>query len=235
MARRTVSVRAGATLQSMAAPDPRQDTTRKKGTKRDTPEARDLQKKQARAAVNAKRVLKSAKRREHLTTHRDPVAYGREHVPVSPILLLTFERVDELKLLDFTVISGDRRAGVAEKFGHDSQTYLWEHQNDPGFNPANPPGTSPHEYKNGGPSKLMPGFVGGPAYPRMKVGAELDPHELGIDMGSNAEASAFCAAVESHGLHFFQPYDTGSELHHVQCRMKAEALITWLVHQHVIA
>jgi len=210
------------------------DTTVRKGTRQHTPAAVKKQKAQAEKTAERHRHYKAKARRTHLKKHRDPIAYGHEHVPVSPILSLTFTEIDRLKIVAFTAISGDRREGVAEKFGHSSQAYLFAHQNDPGFNPANPPGTSPHEYRNGGPSPVQPSFVGTPAYPRMAAGAELSPHQLGIDLASNAQASAFCHEVEKVGLHFFQPYDTASELHHIQCRMTAETLIEWLVKHGVI-
>lgn len=188
---------------------------------------------QARAVAQRRR-YKAHHRREHLKTHYDPIAYGHEHVPVSPVLNLTLTKIDELKIVEFTVISGDRRAGVAERFGHSSQLYLFEHQHDPGFNPANPPLTSTHEYRNGGENGRYPGYSGTPAYPKVPVGKHLGPHELGLDLASNAQATAFCEATAKVGLHFFQPYPTGSELHHVNCRMEIEELIRWLVRKGVI-
>lgn len=210
------------------------DTHRHRGTRQHGARARAKQTNQHLRAAQRRRKYKATKRRHHLKTHYDPVAYGREHNPVSPILALTLTEVDRLDIVAFTVISGDRRAGVAERFGHSSQAYLWLHQNDPGFNPANPPGTSTHEYRNGGTSKLAPGFVGGPAYPKVPTGKLLPPHELGLDLASNDQASAFCHETAKVGLHFFQPYPTGSELHHINCRMEASALIDWLVHRKVI-
>lgn len=180
------------------------------------------------------RKYKAAKRRKHLKTHYDPIAYGREGVPVSSILKLTLSAVDDLEIVQFTVISGDRRAGVAERFGRSSQEYLFLHQNDPGFNPANPPLTSTHEYRNGGQNGRYPGYIGTPAFPRIPVGALLPPQMLGLDLASNGEATEFCNEVEKVGLHFFQPYPTGSELHHICCRMKATELIEWLVDHKVV-
>lgn len=204
------------------------------GTRQHTTTAHAQQAKQHALAPARRRRYKAKRRRHHLKTHYDPIAYGREHVPVSPILSLTLTQVDKLEVVQFTVISGDRRAGVAERFGHSSQAYLFDHQNDPGFNPANPPLTSTHEYRNGGENPRYPGYVGGAAYPKVPVGKHLAPHELGLDLGSNDEATAFCRAVERVGLHFFQPYPTGSELHHVNCRMTADELIRWLIKHKVI-
>jgi hypothetical protein len=210
------------------------DTTRRPGTRHHTARARAQQTNQHLRAASRRRKYKARKRRHHLKTHYDPIAYGGQHIPVSPILSLTLRHVDKLHIVSFTAISGDRRAGVAERFGHSSQLYLWLHQHDPGFNPANPPGTSTPEYRNGGTSKLSPGYVGGPAYPKVSTGKLLAPHELGIDLASNEEATNFCHAVERVGLHFFQPYPTGSELHHVNCRMTVDALVGWLVNRNVI-
>lgn len=162
-------------------------------------------------------------RHTHLKTSRKPVKYGSQGVPVSEILSLTFTVCDKLRI-PFVVISGDRRDGV-DLFGHSSQKYLWEHQNDPGFNPANPPGTSTHEYRNGGTKN---GYTGTPAYPNIAAGKILGPEHLGVDLGSNDQASQFCGDAAEHGLHFFQPYPTSSELHHVNCKMTGHELIVWL-------
>lgn len=203
-------------------------------TRQRTPKARAQQQRQAAAAVIKRRRYRAQKRRQHLKRHFDPIAYGREHVPVSPVLNLTLREIDKLQVVQFTVISGDRRAGVAERFGHSSQEYLFEHQNDPGFNPANPPLTSTHEYRNGGENPRYPGYVGTPAFPHMPTGAHLAPQQLGLDLASNDEASEFCREVERIGLTFFQPYPSDSELHHICCRMPMAELIEWLVRRRVI-
>lgn len=203
-------------------------------TRQRTPKARAQQQRQAAVAVIKRRRYRAQKRRQHLRRHFDPIAYGREHVPVSPVLNLTLREVDKLQVVQFTVISGDRRAGVAERFGHSSQEYLFEHQNDPGFNPANPPLTSTHEYRNGGENPRYPGYVGTPAFPNMPIGAHLAPQQLGLDLASNDEASEFCRELAKVGLVFFQPYQSGSELHHVCCRMQMKDLIEWLVRRRVI-
>lgn len=206
-------------------------------TRRHDEESRARQEKQRKIAERRHREeaqVSAHHRRRHLRTSYDAISYGHEHVPVSPILDLTLTELDRLHVVEFTVISGDRRAGVAERFGHDSQLYLFEHQNDPGFNPANPPLTSSHEYRNGGENRSYPGYVGGPAFPRIATGEKLKPQQLGLDLASNEQASEFCHAVDKVGLEFFQPYDSGSELHHICCRMPMADLIDWLVHHHVI-
>lgn len=168
------------------------------------------------------------KRRKHLRTSYDAVSYGSQTIPVSPILRLVLTECDKLGI-PFVAISGDRRAGVAERFGHSSQAALYQGfiEGRPGFLPANPPGQSSHEYRNGGAQ-------GGPAFPRIARGAKLRPHQLGLDLASNAEATNFCNEAARHGLHFFQPYPTGTELHHICCRMGAKDLIRWLVKRGVI-
>lgn len=203
-------------------------------TRQHTRKAHGKQRRQHAAATVKARRAKAHKRRRHLATHYDPISYGTERVPVSPILKLTLDKVDKLDVVQFTVISGDRRAGVAERFGHSSQEYLFLHQNDPGFNPANPPLTSTHEYRNGGQNPRYPGYVGGAAFPRLPVGKLLGPQQLGLDLASNDQATVFCREVAKVGLEFFQPYPTGSELHHICCRMGAEELVQWLVHHRVI-
>jgi hypothetical protein len=201
------------------------------GTRQHTIAAHSRQRSQAARAAARRRHYRAQRRRKHLRTHYDPIAYGRERVPVSPILSLTLDKVDKLEIVQFTVISGDRRAGVAERFGHSSQEYLFLHQSEPGFNPANPPLTSTHEYRNGGENPRYPGYVGTPAFPRLKLGELLPPQLLGLDMASNGQAGVFCKETAKAGLHFFQPYQSGSELHHVCCRMTMNELIEWL-HKH---
>lgn len=158
---------------------------------------------------------KFLQRRRHKLRHSH-APQGFDGCPVSPIVHAVLTDCREHGI-NFTVISGDRRNHVAQRFGHSSQKQLWDcyqaylatgHCNCGSCNPANPPGHSTHEYRDGSGS-----------YPYGRPdGAKLAPWMLGLDLASNEEASAFCAAANRLGYTFFQPYNTGSELHHVNLR-----------------
>lgn len=171
-------------------------------------------------------IRKAKKRRDHIRHAYDPHAFDTCPVPPSIYLILGDCRDEGIS---FGVISADRRAGVAERFGHSSQAALYNHwrNGDPGYLPANPPGSSTHEYFNGGNG-------GTPAFPRLAVGLHLPPNLLGLDLRSNAEATAFCRAADEIGWHFFQPYPTTSEAHHVCLRMPMEKTVRHLVKRGVI-
>lgn len=146
------------------------------------------------------------KHREHLRRSKTPQRF--DTCPVSPILhhVLTDCREHGLH---FAVISADRRDGIAQKFGHQSQQELWDLYQSGHGNPANPPGHSTHEYKDG------PGPY---PYPPIPDGKALKPWMLGLDLASNDQASYFCQAAAHLGYAFYQPYNSASELHHVNLR-----------------
>jgi hypothetical protein len=149
--------------------------------------------------------------RQHLRRSKKPK--GFDGCPVSPIVHAVLSDCREHLDFKFQIISADRRDGVAQKFGHSSQLQLWNlFQHGKGL-PANPPLTSTHEYKNGGTSKYG---TGTPAYhTEFKVGATLPPWALGLDFASNDQATEFIGHAKDLGYHFFQPYNSGSELHHL--------------------
>lgn len=103
-----------------------------------------------------------------------------------------------------SVVSCDRRQGIAERFGHSSQAALydgWIHHR-PGFLPANPPGRSTHERR----SDSVP-------YPG-PLGRWLRPYQTGIDVTEWDELVAVAARL-GYALH--KPYSSASEAHHVNC------------------
>lgn len=165
-------------------------------------------------------VASTRRRRRHLRRSKDPV--GFDHTPVSPILHRVLSDCREHLQVRFEVISGDRRDGVAQHFGKMSQKELWEcwvHFRDTGrcscssCNPANPPGTTTHTYRNGG---TVNGVTGTPAYHTLfPFGAVLPPWALGLDLANNDQATALKEHATRLGYHFFQPYNSGSELHHL--------------------
>jgi lysozyme len=104
------------------------------------------------------------------------------------------------------VNSADRRKGVAEKFGKQSQAALWEGWNarKPGFFPANPPGFSSHELRSDGHAFYGPR---GKAIPNYKLGIDA-VHRLGGD------AHLVVSWLNRHGYEAKRPYAASSERHH---------------------
>lgn len=156
---------------------------------------------------------KVQRHRQHLRQSKSPK--GFDTCPVSPILHAVLTDCREHGIA-FGIISADRRDGIAQRFGHSSQLQLWNLYQSGQGNPANPPGTSTHEYRNGGTNPKYPGVSGSIAYhTKFKLGAILPPWALGLDFRSNDEASRFVQAAKGLGYEFFQPYNSGSELHHL--------------------
>jgi hypothetical protein len=104
---------------------------------------------------------------------------------------------------DGTLQSSDRREGVAERFGKQSQAALYRGwiQGRAGFNPANPPGRSSHELRSDG-NRLF----------RKSAGLPLEWWQLGMDVGSPASLVHELGRV---GVKARQPYSSPSEAHHV--------------------
>jgi hypothetical protein len=137
------------------------------------------------------------KRHPHVTVAFDgtPVFRGLAHV-------LHKVREDGWKgRLD----SGDRRKGVAERYGKLSQFVLyvrwlarWR-----GYNPANPPGRSTHELHSDGVPYRGP------------IGRPLHWWQLGLDV---TYAEQLVAILAHRGYRAFQPYRDGRERHHVNFR-----------------
>jgi hypothetical protein len=146
---------------------------------------------------------------ERLHRSKDPVAFGSDHAPVNHLIAHVLQDVQE-NGRPFTLISGDRRDGIAQRFGHESQQQVWDdYQAGRGY-PANPPGGSTHEYKNGFASGA------GVAYhTQFKAGADLPPRGLGLDFASGAQAEQVMADAAKLGYKFFRPYPGGSEAHHL--------------------
>lgn len=108
----------------------------------------------------------------------------------------------------FTVASGDRRRGVAEKYGHQSQFALYQGwlRRRPGYFPANPPGFSSHELRSDG-SRVY----------HAARGHKIPDFMLGIDATSHGESNSCAHLVHwlnTHGYHAVRPYSAGSEAHH---------------------
>jgi hypothetical protein len=147
--------------------------------------------------------------RDKLLTDYTPEAF--DTCPVSHVVALVLDDCRDHGI-GFAVISGDRRDGIAQRYGHSSQAqaYYGHLNGDPNYPyPANPPGHSTHEYRRG---------ASGYPFPPGADGSQIDASKLGLDLRSNAEASAFCAEAKKIGYDVWQPYNTGTELHHVVIR-----------------
>lgn len=105
------------------------------------------------------------------------------------------------------VSSGDRRVGVAEKFGHQSQKALYDgwKAGRKGYLPANPPGFSAHELRSDGAAAY--------GVPR---GAVIPDYMLGIDAEwpGTGDATRVVAWLNAHGYYARKIYPTASEAHH---------------------
>lgn len=99
--------------------------------------------------------------------------------------------------------SSDRRKGVAERYGHESQAALYKSWRAglPGFNPANPPGRSSHELRSDGNR-----VFGKPA------GARLPWWQMGLDVSDDAH---LLAVLRTLNVDIRHPYNTVSEAHHL--------------------
>lgn len=175
-----------------------------------------------RIATVEKRVKGVHRDRDHLRHSYDPMAF--DGCPVSPIVFVVLTDCRKHKV-SFGVISADRRDGVAQRFGHSSQDELYIHfeHGDPGYLPANPSNSSTHEYINGAHGGTPLPSRG--TWRRLAEGEHLDPQLVGLDLRSNAEATAFCAAAAKLGWKFEQPYQTMSELHHVNLNMTLDQVL----------
>lgn len=195
----------------MSPKDPKADALHDKAKKLGT-KKRDLlsRLKHVRQAISAvrKRRSKLHSERKHVTSSKDPIAF--DTCPVSPVMDHVLHDCRDAKI-PFGVISADRRDGIAQKFGHASQKELFDkwQAGVPGFLPANAPGHSTHEYRDG-PNSFPYGSPDG---------SELkEPWKLGLDLRSNDEATKFCKDAAALGYQFWQPYPTTSEAHHVNLK-----------------
>lgn len=102
----------------------------------------------------------------------------------------------------FGMNSGDRRQGVAEKYGKKSQAALFKGWMNrlPGYLPANPPGFSSHELRSDGNLVY-----------KVPRGYRIPSYMLGMDADG---ASALVGWLNIHGYRAVQPYPSGSEEHH---------------------
>lgn len=142
-----------------------------------------------------------------------------QSVPIFRALALALDHAAE-DGARFAVLSADRRDSVLARFNRlhgthlHGQQYLYDHQHDPGFFPANRPGTTSHclcadgnpAYRVG--SRLIPA---GGRLPRWFLGIDA------VDTGAGAKAND-CSMLVGHlerlGYHVTRPYHSGAEAHH---------------------
>ncbi len=141
------------------------------------------------------------------------------NVPMFRALALALDHAAEAGAR-FSIFSADRRDTVLARFNKQhgtslhGQQFLFDHQRDPGFFPANPPGHTSHCLCSDG----------SPAY-RVKekvvpVGGRLPSYFLGIDacdtcVGAKSnDCSTLIGHLERLGYHVTRPYHSGSEAHH---------------------
>jgi hypothetical protein len=111
-----------------------------------------------------------------------------------------------------------------------AQQFLFDNQNKPGFNPANPPARTSHCY-----------FAdGNPAYKNSKgqivaPGGRIPWYSVGIDLadkGKTEDCRHFLTVAHKLGYEFIQPYKVGSEQHHV---IAVKSPVATLEHWNVIS
>lgn len=108
------------------------------------------------------------------------------------------------------VNSANREDGVIRRFNKryhtnlHSQQYLYDHQHEPGFFPANPPELTSHAgHADGNPHYGPPGA----RLPRFKWGIDAVNHPGG-------DAAHIVFWLSRRGYHALRPYATESERHH---------------------
>ncbi len=118
------------------------------------------------------------------------------------------------------IFSADRTVAAIEEHNRryhtnlHAQQYLYDHQHEPGFNPANPPSLTSHCYRADATIAKLFGHIGvyivpTAAIPRWALGIDLS------DKGKSEDVSNFLAVSHRLGYRFAQPYASGSERHHV--------------------
>lgn len=112
----------------------------------------------------------------------------------------------------FTVNSAIRDRAIMERWrgkgmraGLHDQQYLYDHQHEPGFFPANPPGRTSHA-----------GFSDGTAVFKAPPGGRIQKFMWGIDAVNQpgGDAAELVAWLNAHGYKAVRPYPTSSERHH---------------------
>ena len=122
--------------------------------------------------------------------------------------------------VDFTVNSAIRTDSILRKYrgrglrkGVHGQGFLFVHQFEPGFFPANPPNMTSHcGFSDGNPVFKRPRF------------AKIPRYMWGIDAVNKpgGDASELVRWLNAHGYHAVRPYNTSSERHHF-CFTKSPA------------
>jgi hypothetical protein len=125
--------------------------------------------------------------------------------PCNPTLAPYIAMVsEEINGVVNSIYRGADAEPILRAHGHSSQAelyYGWIHRL-PGFLPANPPGRSTHELRSDGVAYAGP------------LGRKLDWWQQGFDVNDD-QVDHWKSAARSHGWVLFQPYNSGSEFHHL--------------------
>lgn len=164
-------------------------------------------------------------KRFNYKTHRhysvkNTVSY--KNVPVPRGVAYALDLVDR-RGADFQLFSCIRVDSILKQHNKDfgtnlhGQQYLYDNQNRPGFNPANPPSKTSHcWFSDGNPVyRTAAGRRAGP-------GERIVWHQIGID-ASNADQ--IIRVGKTVGLDFVRPYSSGSEAHHLVLRTSPVKLL----------
>lgn len=145
--------------------------------------------------------------------HTVPYAFpGDSPVPVFRAHAWAFEAARHHGAA-FALISADRRDAVLAAFNREhgtnlhGQQYLFDHQHEPGFYPANPPGRTSHCLRSDG----------NPVY-RTLAGGRLPAYMLGIDAvdrGKQNDCTHLVQVLNELGIPAVRPYPGSGEAHHL--------------------
>lgn len=163
-----------------------------------------------------------------LTHHDKPMweTVAFQNVPMFRALALALDHAEahlehhapHVPAPQFSVLSADRRDDVLAHFNAEHHTnlhgqqYLYDHQHDPGFNPADRPGTTSHcLFSDGNPAYRVDGR-------QIPSGGRLPDYMLGIDAvdrGAVNTCPRLVQALTDLHYHVVHPYAAGSEAHHI--------------------
>jgi hypothetical protein len=104
-----------------------------------------------------------------------------------------------------SIYRGDDAKAILHAHGKHTQSEVIRLHKEgvPGFGPANAVSVSTHCL-----------FNDGVAYPNIRRGAHLEDWQEGID-ARDSDVRALIARAKHYGWHLRQPYDSGSEFHHL--------------------
>lgn len=135
-----------------------------------------------------------------------------KNVPVPRGIAYALDLIDR-KGATFDVVSCIRVDSILKQHNKQygtnlhGQQYLYDNQNKPGFNPANPPSMTSHCYYSDG-NAVYKRPSGGHA----SAGQKIVWYQIGID---TSDSDSVLKIGNSIGFHIVRPYSSGSEAHHL--------------------